>query len=716
MASTALLPEEWVDAFLQDEPFPTITYRSSLTTYEESFIRGQLVGRAWNGSGHINAWDDGTRLDPTKHPTPQAFWLEIDGQLLHSHWEWQNFERIELPNGLQTTLILKHQIRPIQLKIHTVLDGTSVLMRWLEVTNIGSNPAALGAISPWSGVLQVVNRWANHVHQHNTPLFELGYMNNTRWGDEGHFQWHALPNANYRVDGHYRRDRFRHPMFVLRNNATGEHFIGQLGWSGGYSFEFDLDADPGTHEGSAKLFFRAGPDAPAPLRVIAPGETIKSPTLHLGLNFGDLDTSIQAMHDHFRRSVFGPYTRNRSGWIESGIGPELEITSQLVYEQIDNAAAIGSELFFIDASWYAEPNSHWWDTVGDWQVDLKRFPEGVEPFRQYAHSKGMLFGLWMDAERVGKKSWVALNHPEWLATAYDGQQRLGNMLDLTNPDCAKWMEEQISRVIGEYKLDFFRLDYNVGNIGPSLMSVRDGYIENGYWRYYEALYAIYSRLRERYPDVIFETCASGGGRTDVEWVRHFTHTWVTDWQIAPRSFSITNGMSMALPPEYVDRLIGGQNGHTTAELDFQNRLLLFVRPSIAPFHPQSASRNPVQIARIRHMTDLYKQFVRPMHANSRIYHHTPDFADCEPHGWGVLELAAKDHSRAIAGIFQLSAPHEREYTFRPRGLDISKRYKVTFDNRKQSTIVDGYLLAQQGIIVRLEGALTSELLCFEVVE
>lgn len=68
-------------------------------------------------------------------------------------------------------------------------------------------------------------------------------------------------------------------------------------------------------------------------------------------------------------------------------------------------------------------------------------------------------------------------------------------------------------------------------------------------------------------------------------VRRFCHTWVTDWQIAPRSFSITHGMTMALPPESVDRLIGGQSGHPAAEFDFQARLLLFVRPTLGFLRP-----------------------------------------------------------------------------------------------------------------------------------
>jgi len=708
------MTDSWVDAYYSTAAAPTVSYRTALTVYEEALIGGQFVGRAWNGAGFVNAWES-VQLDPKKHPTPQAFWLEIDGHLLASHWVWVGFEQSEVEHGLHTIVSLRHRLRPISVRVHTQLDGTPVLTRWLEVTNTADRPAALGALASWSGVLQTVKRWAAHLPSPDAPLFSVGYMVGDRWSDEGDFRWHTLPSANFRIDGRYRRDRFRHPMFVLRNHATGEHFIGQLAWSGGYEFEFDLDQDPGIGDGLARLFFRAGPDAPAPQRVIAPAETITTPALHLGLLHGDLDACIQAMHRHLRRSVFRPQARGRGGWVESGIGPEVEITPAAAHTQIDTAAAIGAEVFFIDASWYTPPYGSWYTTVGDWQVDPQRFPDGLAPFRDQVHAHGMLFGLWMDAERIGSQSQVAQAHPEWLATAYDGEQRLGGMLDLTNPEVAAWMEGQIARVIREHQLEMFRLDFNVGSIGPAAGTIRDGYLENSYWRYYEALYAIYDRLRLRFPEVIFEHCASGGGRSDIAMVSRFAHTWVTDWPIAPRAFHITNGMTMALPPEYVDRLLGGQDSHTTADLDFQSRLLLFARPTVAIFYPPQAAPNPLHLARLQRIVTLFKSFVRPFAADSRIYHHTPSFVGLEPQGWGVLELAADDYSRAIAGVFQLAAPETPDYVLRPRGLDVSRRYRVTFDNRQQTFELDGFTLSQTGLTVRLEGALTSELVLFEAV-
>ena len=500
-------------------------------------------------------------------------------------------------------------------------------------------------------------------------------------------------------------------MFVLRNEVTGEHFIAQLAWSGGYAFAFDLDVEEdhgydGSSGCTTSLFFKIGPDAPAPMRVLDPGETIVTPEVHLGMVLGDLDAAVQAMHDHVRRSVLLPEVAARQAPVESGIGPELEITEEAVFQMIEGGAALGAEVFFIDASWYAPPHSNWWDTVGDWQVG-SRFPRGLKPFRDRARGLGMKFGLWMEPERLGLGSATAAAHPEWIARGYDGGPSRGH-LDLTQSAAAAWMEEQITRLLTDHELDFFRLDYNI-DPGAGFQAVRHGFTENHYWRYYEALYAIFARLRSRFPNVIFENCASGGARTDLGMVRRFDHTWVTDWQIAPRSFWIINGMTIALPPEIVDRVFGGQNAHVRAHIDFQARLLLFGRPTVGIIHP-----SPLQTERLRHAIDIYKEVVRPFHRNSRIYHHTPSAAGGDHAGWGVLELAARDRKRAIAALFRLgdAAP---EYRFRPRGLDVSRTYAVTFDNLNQTCVMDGGTLHIQGIPVRLESALTSELLLFEAV-
>ncbi len=700
-----------VDVRFEQEPVPTIAYRSHLIVYEEALVDGRFVGRCWNGAGFMSPWED-VRTDPAKHPTPQAFWIELDGQLLHSHWTWGGLTQEQRDGTLHAAVTLIHAVRPVTVRVHTVLDGTPIMTRWIEIANTSDRPASLSAVYPWSGVLLYSSRPDVCAAALEERIFSLGYMASSHWGMEGDFAWKRLPVAAYRIQGRYRRGRHRHPMFVLRNDVTGEHLIGQLAWSGGYAFEFDLDAEQDQlYDGGltprTALSFKVGPDAPAPQRVIAAGETVATPEVHLGMIMGDLDETIQAMHDHLRRSVLRAPVAPYGAPVEGGIGPELEITEEAVYKALDTSAALGAEVFFIDASWYAPPHSNWWETVGDWQVG-SRFPAGLAPFRDRAHELGMKFGLWMEPERLGGQSRLALQHPEWIAQQYDGRSSRGH-LDLTQPAVAAWMEDQIGHLLDEHRLDFFRLDYNIVP-GAGYQTVRDGCVENHYWRYYDALYGIFARLRERFPTVIFENCAGGGGRTDIGMMRHFDHTWVTDWQIAPRSFWIINGMSMALPPEYVDRVFGGQNAHVRAEIDFQARLILFGRPTVGIVHP-----SPLQLARLRRAVSLYKDVVRPFHRDSRIYHHTPSAAGSEHPSWGVLELAARDGTRAVAGLFRVGdgAP---EYVLRLRGVDVSRRYAVTFDNAGQTCVVDGLALRTQGLTIRLESALTSELLIVQAVD
>jgi len=122
------------------------------------------------------------------------------------------------------------------------------------------------------------------------------------------------------------------------------------------------------------------------------------------------------------------------------------------------------------------------------------------------------------------------------------------------------------------------------------------------------------------------------------------------------------------------------------------------------------------MARAKHHVEIYKSFVRPMHGSSRIYHHTPVVEGFNPSGWGVLELASSDRTRAVVGLFRLSDPAAPEYTVRLRGIDAGRRYQVVFDNSGDEVVLDGYILSAVGIPIRLEAPLTSELLLVRAID
>ncbi|NLV75371.1 MAG: alpha-galactosidase [Chloroflexi bacterium] len=705
--------KQFADVVIQEKPELTISYRSGLMVYEEGLRDGKWVALSYSASGHMmsaNTRPTPPYMDINQFAQPQSFRLNLDGQDLCSHWRCQSVEVERTGEGVKAVVTLVHEVRSVLVRVVTALHGNAVFERYIEVENTSASPSALAMLSPLSGGYQIMTKERND-YKDQSNLYRLGYMKETLWGHEGAFCWKNLSEDSVSVSGRFRRERYRHPIFVLENLVSGETLLGQLAWTGGYTFAFDLNRE---NARVAAMSMDIALDAPAPLLVLAPGERYKSPSVHIALVFGGLDAAVQEMHRHIRQNVFLPPTRGVTGWVESGIGPEFEMDRDSTLASLEHAHSLGVELFFIDAGWYLPPNTEdeWWNYCGDWRYNKDRYPNGLQEIRDAVKEKGMLFGMWMDAERIGPKSQVWAEHEEWRAMNYNGRRTPSGLLNLADPKLAAWMEDQIRYLLDEYQLDMFRLDHNVGAQDAVAFNQRDGYLENTFARYYDNVYSMYDRLRAEYPNVVFENCAGGGGRTDLGMTSHFTHTWVTDWQIHPRAFSITNGMTMALPPENVDRLIGGQSAYLTADITTLIRNLIFARPTVGCFTPAFVKPNPIQHEIVRHHIDLYKRFVRPMHRESLMFHHTPDLSQVKD-GFGVLEIAHEDVSRGMVGVFKISEAGKDETIVYPRGIAAGRDYVVTLDNTGESMTVSGGALLRHGLRIRLSGALTSELILLQ---
>ena len=286
------------------------------------------------------------------------------------------------------------------------------------------------------------------------------------------------------------------------------------------------------------------------------------------------------------------------------------------------------------------------------------------------------------------------------------------MLDLARDDVAEWIEGELARVIEAYGIDLFRLDYNIGAHDVFYALPAAVGRECGTMKYYRNINRIYRNLRLRFPNVVFENCAGGGGRTNLGFVENFTHTWVSDVQTAPRGVAITNGMTMALPPERVDRLASGMGSHARGSLAHTIRQTLFGRPTTNSYGPVGSPMNPNQIDFVRRSYDIYKTEIRPYATDGKMFHHTPEIWEPQPKGVCSLERASADGRHDVIGVFSLSdTAHGGEtVTVYPRGIDMTARYALTFDNSGRTVEVDGFALHNEGIRVTLDTALSSELL------
>ena len=696
----------------------TFSYRSGMTVYEEGFSDGVFASLGWNGAGFTLNVLEGmpTYLDAKNHPEPAVFCFDCDGTTLRRGWSYVSHEITKTNNGHKCKVKLENSICPVDVYVCTELDGTAIISRWIEIVNKSDKPIKLGNITVMGGGLDSISDWHQYIDDdRENEMYSLGYFEYSNWGYEGCFRWHNVPTARTTIESRYDNNRQRHPMFMLKNNVMGKIWFGQLGYSGGYAFDINLAAK--NSKDAIFSSFAARIDGENPTYILDAGKTFVSPIMHMGMMNGDLDDIVNEMHDHTRRSVFTiPAARGiDGGLIEGGMGAERSMTVEAVKHFADTMAAVGAETLIIDAGWYCPPGferSEWSKRVGDWDYNKELYPNGIEEIRDYIHSKGLLFGMWAEVERIGELSAARTEHEDWLITRRDGTK--SSILDLSRPEVVEYVENALCRIFDEYKIDLYRIDYN---ISPEFINAHyfNSMGENGMYRYYENLYAIFDRMRKKYPNVVFENCSAGGSRTDLGLEKYFTHAWVSDNQKAPRSVAITNGMTMVLPPEHVDRLASGMNSHLYGSLDLIIRHTLFGRPTTNSYNCMGSQMNSEQIEFVRHSYDIYKNVIRPFAPTGRIYHHTPEAYERQTKGTVILERAAKDNSAGVIGIFRLVGDNDDITVVYPKGVDMSADYNVTFDNSGAQVRISGYAMVSDGIKARIGQNLASELVIYETI-
>ena len=702
------------DIVVRDKPRPAVRFVSGNLVYEEHLFKGGLRTRYWSPAGLVKPDDylerEGDELPGLDEPTACAFGLSVDGQELWSDWSWKAAEEVACKGGCRHMVVeLAHGVRPVRVKVHTVIDGHPFLRRWIEIRNESRSAAAVGSVYPMSGYLFAARRLSENLPREVRSAFSVLRPASFDPVREADFRWVPLPDGTYG----YGNAKWGLPFAVVKNGVSAENFLIHFGWSGHYTFEFYNDHYPGRD--NAWLYFRVGLAGPGPFRVVGPGETVTTPSVYIGHTIDDLDASVQAVHRYLRESVLPPLPKGRVRPVEINSWGYVadEISENSLKNVIDTAADVGVELFTIDAGWYGDKGSNWGALVGDWKTG-SRLPRGLEPVFDYARQKGLMCGLWVDIERIGQNSQLRKQHPDWVVKIH-GSSEQQTALDFTNPEVVKFAEETLAGIIGRYKLNVFRLDYNT-SLGRSGMESRRGeFVENTHWRHYDNLYAMYARLRKRFPNVMFENCSSGGGRNDLGMLGNFHWTQVSDEWGAVRTLKVLNGFSLAFPPEYGLSYVGlmSNENYRYGDVDFRFRGQMFGHLCLGGIAP-SVKEAPAEYRdRIRHHVQLYKEFIRPVLPTVKVYHHTPVAPQDEPGNWIVLEHATPDRTRGYAGVFRLAGAKEEVYLFRPRGLDLGKTYKVTFDNTGATARVSGLELERNGLPIRVGQPLRSELLLFE---
>jgi alpha-galactosidase len=196
----------------------------------------------------------------------------------------------------------------------------------------------------------------------------------------------------------------------------------------------------------------------------------------------------------------------------------------------------------MDAGWYPCRGS--WPNTGTWEVDKTRFPKGLRPVTDYLHQKGIRSILWFEPERATPNTWLSRNHPEWFLGSTSGSF----LVNFGNPEAWKWFVKRVDDLLVSEGIDIYRQDFNMDPLPhwrAKDAADRQGITEI---RHVCGLLAFWDELLRRQPGRMFDNCASGGRRNDLESMRRGVPYTKSDYALEPVGVQCeTYGISLWLP-------------------------------------------------------------------------------------------------------------------------------------------------------------------------
>ncbi len=223
-------------------------------------------------------------------------------------------------------------------------------------------------------------------------------------------------------------------------------------------------------------------------------------------------------------------------------------TEEKMLPMIDKAAELGCEYYCMDAGWYADGT--WWETVGEWKEERKRFPNGIKYVFDYIKNKGMSPGIWLEIEVMGVNCPILNQFDDDCFFVRHGKRIVNRgryQFDFRNEKVRAFATETVKRVVEEYGAEYIKFDYNITpGAGTEIDSdsFGDGLLEHN-----RAYLDWIREIKEKYPKLILENCSSGGLRMDYAMLKEHHIQSVTDQEEVAKTAYIAATAPTAVLPE-----------------------------------------------------------------------------------------------------------------------------------------------------------------------
>ena len=421
---------------------------------------------------------------------------------------------------------------------------------------------------------------------------------------------------------------------------------------------------------------------------VAPGEMFQSPEavgVYSSQGVGGVSRSFHDLYrNHLSRHKFTDQTRPIL--LNSWEGLSFDINETSLVSLAGEAEELGIELFVMDDGWFGVEYPRNNDTMGlgDWTPNPAKFPDGLGPYVEQvnnftvlnASSTPLQFGIWVEPEMVNPNSTLYHEHPDWVMHAGKHQRTLTRnqlVLNVGLPEVQDYIISSISRVLDSANVQYVKWDNNRGM--HELARPSDDYT------YILGLYRVIDNLTTSYPDVLWEGCASGGGRFDPGLLHYWPQHWTSDNTDASNRLTIQMGTSLVYPPSAMGCHISAvPNGltHRNISIEYRGHVAMMcgsfgleLNPS--ELSPEEASAVPSIMAQAK--------AVNPVVISGDFYR----LAHPDSSNWPGVQFVSAEGNQSIVFAFQ------QQYMIKPaapplklQGLDPKARYSNDLDNATYS--------------------------------
>ena len=508
-----------------------------------------------------------------------------------------------------------------------------------------------------------------------------------------------LPDCNYdwiQLSGSWARERFpkvrrlesgiqsvgsmrghsshEHNPFIVLKRPAADEFQGEvMGFSLIYSGNFLAQAEVDTHN-TTRVLMGIHPEWFD--WKLEPGDTFQTPEAVIVYTDRGLNDMSQTFHNLYRRRLARGYWRDRPRpiLINNWEATHFDFTEEKLLTIARTAKECGAELFVLDDGWFGQRCSDH-AGLGDWMANTDRLPGGITGIAEKIEAMGMKFGLWFEPEMVNKDSDLYRTHPDWILAVPERRQSPGrhqHVLDFSRKEVVDYICSMMTDILSNAKISYVKWDMNRSITecwSSALAADRQGEV---FHRYILGVYDLYERLTTAFPEILFESCAGGGGRFDPGLLYYAPQGWTSDDTDAIERLKIQYGTSYCYP-------ISSMGSHVSVTPNHQvgRSTPLHTRANVAYFGTFGYELDlnllsAEELAQVRDQVEFMKKY-RELLQFGTFYRLESPF-DGNITAWMTV---SDSRDRAVVGWYRALNTANAPYTrLRLQGLDPNRLYKV----------------------------------------